>query len=104
MSRSGSNPATVSKPKTRRKITKPPMFRVLLHNDDYTSMDFVVEILRSIFCKDETEAVQIMLNVHYKGIGVAGLYPAQLAETKVRSVHSRAKENGYPLRCSMEPE
>ncbi|HSR51621.1 MAG TPA: ATP-dependent Clp protease adaptor ClpS [Acidobacteriota bacterium] len=80
------------------------MFRVLLHNDDYTSMDFVVEILRSVFRKSEPEAVQIMLNVHYRGVGMAGLYPPQVAETKVKAVHSRAKKSGYPLRCSMEPE
>lgn len=85
--------------------TKPPqMFRVLLHNDDYTTMDFVVAILVSVFRKPKGEAVRIMLNVHHQGIGMCGVYPAQVAETKVATVHNRARDNGFPLRCSMEPE
>ncbi len=80
------------------------MFKVLLHNDDYTTMEFVVEVLRSIFRKSGPDAVEIMLNVHQQGVGVAGVYAAQLAETKVSKVHQRAEQQGYPLRCSIEPE
>lgn len=97
-------PTVVRKPKTRKKVKKPKMFRVLLHNDDYTSMEFVVEILRSIFRKPAPDAVRIMLNVHFRGIGVCGVYPPQIAETKVNAVHERARESGFPLRASMEPE
>lgn len=104
MSSKASSPTAVRKPKTRKKTTKPRMFRVLLHNDDYTSMDFVVEVLRSIFSKPAPEAVRIMLNVHFTGIGVCGVYPAQIAETKVSAVHDRARERGFPLKASMEPE
>jgi len=80
------------------------MYRVLLHNDNYTTMEFVVEILIEIFRKKTLDAKRIMLAVHHMGIGVCGLYPAQVAETKVKRVHKRAQERGFPLKCSMEPE
>ncbi|MBU2490357.1 MAG: ATP-dependent Clp protease adaptor ClpS [Proteobacteria bacterium] len=80
------------------------MYRVLLHNDDYTTMDFVVQVLTSVFRKPSAEAVLIMLNVHENGIGVAGVYTAEVAETKIHIVHQMAREKGFPLRCSMEPE
>lgn len=83
---------------------KPPLFRVLLHNDDYTTMEFVVFILQSIFQKEETEAVQIMLHVHTRGLGVAGIYTYEVAETKVTEVTALASANEYPLLCSMERE
>lgn len=83
-------------------LQEPPMYKVLLHNDDYTTMDFVVEILQKVFNKSHSEAVRIMLNVHHNGIGVCGIYPAEVAETKVAMVHHLARQNGYPLRCSME--
>lgn len=83
---------------------KPSMYKVLLHNDDYTSMDFVVSILMEIFSKTEAEAEAIMLNVHQKGIGVAGIYPYEIAETKVFLVIQLAQENEFPLHCSMEQE
>lgn len=81
-----------------------PMYRVLLLNDDYTPMDFVVEILREIFHKDRPEAERIMLNVHRKGAGLCGIYTYEIAETKVTRVRAKAKEAGFPLRCTMEPE
>ena len=83
---------------------EPPMYRVLLLNDDYTPMDFVVEILREIFHKDRPEAERIMLNVHRKGAGLCGLYTYEIAGTKVTRVRAKAKEAGFPLRCTMEPE
>ncbi len=83
-------------------LKEPPMYKVLLHNDDYTTMDFVVEILQTVFHKSPSEAVRIMLNVHNNGIGVCGVYPAEIAETKVEMVHHLARQHGYPLKCSME--
>jgi ATP-dependent Clp protease adaptor protein ClpS len=83
---------------------EPPMYRVLLHNDDYTTMDFVVEILILVFNKPPEEAVEIMLNVHQKGIGVCGVYTYEVSETKVETVHALAREHGFPLKCTMEKE
>jgi len=85
-----------------QELKEPPWYRVLLHNDDYTTMDFVVRILIEIFHKSLTEATQIMLHVHNHGIGVCGSYPKEIAETKVHIVHTRAREEGYPLRASTE--
>jgi ATP-dependent Clp protease adaptor protein ClpS len=85
-------------------LKEPPMFKVLLHNDNYTTMEFVVEILMSVFQKPITEATRIMFNVHRKGIGVCGSYTRDIAETKVDIVHLIARENGFPLKCSMEEE
>ena len=85
-------------------IDEPPMYRVLLHNDDYTTMEFVVEILMSVFNKPPEEAVQIMLNVHRNGIGVCGVYTYEISETKVNTVHALARERGFPLKCTMEKE
>lgn len=80
-----------------------PLYKVVLHNDDYTTMDFVVEILLEIFKKSEDEAVSIMLHVHHNGYGICGLYPHEIAETKVSAVHRRAKEAGFPLLATVEP-
>ena len=84
------------------KVRRPKQYRVLIHNDDYTTMDFVVSVLERIFKKTPSEAVQIMLSVHHKGHGVCGIYPREIAETKVDLVHRAAAEKGYPLKCSME--
>ncbi len=84
------------------KVREPRRFKVLLHNDDYTPMDFVVGILIDIFHKTREQATQIMLNVHEKGTGVCGVYTAEVAETKVAAVHAHARAQGAPLRCSME--
>jgi len=83
---------------------EPPMYKVLLHNDDYTTMDFVIEILIIVFNKPPEEAVEIMLNVHRKGIGVCGVYTYEISETKVETVHALAREHGFPLKCTMEKE
>ncbi|MEA1948091.1 MAG: ATP-dependent Clp protease adapter ClpS [Thermodesulfobacteriota bacterium] len=89
---------------TRDEIDEPPMYKVLLHNDDYTTMEFVVEILMLVFNKPPEEAVEIMLNVHQKGIGICGVYTYEVSETKVNTVHDLARENGFPLKCTMEEE
>jgi len=83
-------------------VKEPSMFKVLLLNDDYTTMEFVVEVLMQVFAKTLEAATEIMLNVHQKGIGVCGVYPLEIAETKVETVHSLAKERGFPLRCTLE--
>jgi ATP-dependent Clp protease adaptor protein ClpS len=88
------------RPKTRR----PPMYRVLLHNDDYTAMEFVIEILMTYFEKTVTEATRIMLQVHHSGIGVAGVYTRDEAETRMTIVIDAARDQGYPLQMSMEPD
>ncbi len=85
-------------------LTEPPLYKVILLNDDYTTMEFVVEILMSVFQKTIEEATTIMLAVHRQGSGVAGVYPYEIAETKVDTVHTLARENGFPLRCTLEPE
>ena len=87
---------------TEKKLKKPPLYKVLLHNDDYTTMEFVVYILQSVFHHPPTQATQIMLHVHRRGIGVAGVYTYEVAETKVAQVHELAKEHEFPLKCSME--
>jgi ATP-dependent Clp protease adaptor protein ClpS len=85
-------------------VKEPPMYRVILLNDDYTTMEFVVEILMFVFNKAPEEATRIMLNVHKRGIGVCGVYIYEVAETKVESVHTLAREKGFPLKCIMEKE
>ena len=87
---------------TEKKLEEPPMYRVLLHNDDFTTMEFVVEVLQRVFNKALSEATKIMLSVHNRGSGVCGVYPAQIAETKVDAVHQLARQNDFPLRCSIE--
>ncbi len=89
--------------KDRADTKEPSLFKVLLHNDDYTSMEFVISILEKIFNKSTIEATRIMLNVHNKGIGVAGVYTLEICETKIAVVHELARKNNFPLRCSMEP-
>ena len=91
---------------TRDKIStrEPKMYRVILLNDDFTTMDFVVAILETVFKKSPAEAVQIMLQVHNKGRGLCGVYAKQIAEAKVEQVHKKARAAGYPLRCTFEEE
>jgi len=89
---------------SRTKAGRPPMYKVLLHNDDYTTMEFVVEILVTVFGKSLDKANQIMLNVHNKGKAVCGVYPREIAETKVETVHSLAAGKGFPLKSTMEKE
>lgn len=91
---------TVEEERVRTKT--PKSYKVILLNDDYTTMDFVVSVLETIFKKTPAEAVRIMLNVHNKGYGVCGIYAKQIAEAKIAQVHDKAKASGYPLRCTME--
>jgi ATP-dependent Clp protease adaptor protein ClpS len=83
-------------------VCEPPMYRVMLLNDDYTPMDFVVMVLRTVFHKDEPMARQIMMDIHRQGSGVCGVYTFEVAETKVHAVESLAETNKHPLRCTME--
>ncbi|MDJ0939950.1 MAG: ATP-dependent Clp protease adapter ClpS [Woeseiaceae bacterium] len=86
----------------RPKIKEPPLYRVVLINDDFTPMEFVVEILESIFGMERTRATQVMLEVHTKGKGVCGVYNFEIAETKVAQVMGIAKQHQHPLLCTME--
>jgi ATP-dependent Clp protease adaptor protein ClpS len=90
--------------KTRPKVEKPRLYKVLLLNDDYTPMDFVVHVLQRFFNKGREEATRIMLTVHYKGVGVCGVYPREVAETKVHQVLEFARRHEHPLQCIMERE
>jgi ATP-dependent Clp protease adaptor protein ClpS len=92
----------VTSTRTERKLKTPRLYKVLLLNDDYTTMEFVVYVLQSIFRLPEAEAVQIMLHVHKNGMGVAGVYPRQIAETRVAQVEALARQHEYPLRCNLE--
>ena len=89
---------------TGQKVDKPRMFKVLLHNDNYTTMEFVVMVLINVFHRSETQAVQIMLDVHRKGIGLAGVYQREIAETKIARVIQLAQQAQFPFLCTMEPE
>ncbi|MDD3146681.1 MAG: ATP-dependent Clp protease adapter ClpS, partial [Candidatus Riflebacteria bacterium] len=90
--------------KTRQKTTRPSMYKVFLLNDDYTTMEFVVEVLESVFGRSKVDATSIMLHVHRNGKGLAGVFTREIAETKVAQVHALARENGFPLKCDMEKE
>jgi len=87
---------------SEKKLKPPPLYKVLLHNDDYTTMEFVVELLQTVFQHSHAEATQIMLHVHRNGIGVAGVYTHEVAETKVAIVEALARRREFPLKVSME--
>jgi ATP-dependent Clp protease adaptor protein ClpS len=88
----------------RTQAKRPSLYKVLLLNDDYTPMDFVVRILERIFGKDRDAAIEIMLNVHHRGVGVCGIYTYEVAETKVAQVTELSRRNEHPLQCTMEKE
>jgi ATP-dependent Clp protease adaptor protein ClpS len=90
--------------RTRQETKKPELYKVLLLNDDYTNMDFVVEVLETVFNKAPAEAYRIMMAVHTQGQGLCGVYPFEVAETKVGTVVDMARAQGFPLRATMEPE
>jgi len=100
----GYNPETEEEvvSETEQEVAEPPMYRVLLHNDDYTTMEFVVELLMYVFNKSFEDATRIMLNVHRSGKGVCGIYTYEVAETKIEMVHQLARERGFPLKSTME--
>ena len=83
-------------------VEEPKQFKVLMHNDDYTPMEFVIFVLKRFFSKNDTEATQIMLDVHHKGVGLAGVYSFEVAETKVEQSNQFAKSNQHPLKTSYE--
>lgn len=85
-------------------VKRPPMYAVVLMNDDYTPMDFVIEILQQYFALNLDQATQVMLTVHYEGKGVAGVYPRDIAETKANQVNNYARSQGHPLLCQIEPK
>ena len=97
---------TIVKPRTKvkTKVERPRLYKVILLNDDYTTMEFVVLVLEQVFHKSPAEAFRVMMHVHTQGKGLCGLYPHDIAETKIETVHEMAKEHGFPLRADMEAE
>ncbi|MFL2820090.1 MAG: ATP-dependent Clp protease adapter ClpS [Alphaproteobacteria bacterium] len=93
-----------TKVETKKKLQKPSLYKVLLLNDDYTPMEFVVFLLKKLFHKNNDEATKIMLHVHQNGVGVCGVFPYEIAETKVIQVLETAKKNDHPLQCTMEKD
>ena len=90
--------------KTRTKTKKPSMYKVLMLNDDYTPMEFVIHVLEQFFSKNQDEATQIMLHVHQKGVGVCGVFTYEVAETKVNQTMDMARQNQHPLQCTIEKD
>lgn len=88
----------------RSRTKRPPLFKVLLHNDNFTTMEFVVTVLVSVFNKSDAEAFAIMLRVHHEGVGVAGVYPFEIAEMKAEKVTAMARAREFPLMCSIQEE
>jgi ATP-dependent Clp protease adaptor protein ClpS len=93
---------TKAQAKIKEQVTTPSLFKVLMHNDNYTTMEFVVEVLREIFHKPATEAEKIMLTIHFQGVGHCGTFPYAIAETKADQARLKARKAGFPLRCSLE--
>ena len=104
MPQSRTNESTLTETRSEQKLERPRMWRVLLHNDDYTTQEFVVWVLETIFRKPRAEAFTIMMNVHRSGLGVAGVYTHDVAETKVKATQQMAEEQEFPLLVTMEPE
>lgn len=89
---------------SKAKLKKPPLYKVLIHNDDFTTMDFVVFVLQHVFQRSESDALRIMLHVHNQGVGVAGTYTYEVAEMKAAKVITLAREREFPLLCTVEEE
>jgi len=98
------NPSTGVVTKTRSRTKKPSMYKVLMLNDDYTPMEFVVHVLEQFFAKNHEEAVRIMLHVHHRGVGVCGVFTYEIAETKVSQVMDLARQHQHPLQCTIEKD
>jgi len=96
----GNKTKTVAK--SVEQVILPALYKVMMHNDDYTTMEFVLEVLRDVFRKPASEAEKIMLTIHFQGVGHCGTYPFAIAETKADQVRLRARKSGFPLRCSLE--
>lgn len=103
MSGESQRPVSDTLEKTRPETREPNLYKVVLLNDDYTTMDFVVEVLETVFLKRPAEAHRIMMLVHTRGRGVCGIYPHEIAETKVDQVRSLAEHQGFPLQATLEP-
>lgn len=88
----------------KKEVKRPSLYRVILHNDDYTTMEFVILILQKFFSKTGVEAQEIMLKVHHEGAATCGVYTYEIAETKAEKVAQYARDNGHPLMCTLEPE
>tara|TARA_B110000444_G_C18803086_1_gene578464 strand:+ start:144 stop:467 length:324 start_codon:yes stop_codon:yes gene_type:complete len=99
---SGNSVSNENQTLLKDKVTRPSMYQVILLNDDYTPMEFVVEVLMKYFSKNIDEANQVMLHVHKSGMGLCGVYPFDIAETKVMQVMNFSIKNGHPLQCKME--
>ncbi len=99
-----SDAGTITKVKPDTKLKRPRLYRVLLHNDDYTTREFVVQVLQVVFRLGEQDSIRIMLHVHHNGVGVAGVFTREVAETKIQRVEQLAREQEFPLRLTMEPE
>ena len=102
--RPDSRESTLTESRSDQKLERPRLWRVLLHNDDYTTQDFVVWVLETVFHKSRGEAVAIMMSVHRTGLGVAGVYTHDIADTKLKAVKQLAEEHEFPLLVTMEPE
>ena len=95
---------TITQVKPDKKLKRPRLYAVLLHNDDYTTREFVVQVLHSVFHRSEQDAIRIMLHVHHNGVGVAGVFTREVAETKMQRTQRLARQQEFPLRLTMEPE
>lgn len=95
---------TIIKEENKVKVKKPKMYKVVMHNDDYTTMEFVIKVLTEVFNKDAIEATKIMYDVHKKGIGIAGVYTYDIARTKLNQAMGMAEKSGFPFKLSMEEE
>jgi ATP-dependent Clp protease adaptor protein ClpS len=95
---------TITQVKPDKKLKRPRLYAVLLHNDDYTTREFVVQVLHSVFHRSEQDAIRIMLHVHRSGVGVAGVFTREVAETKMQRTERLARQQEFPLRLTMEPE
>lgn len=95
---------TIFKEKTKVRIERPKMYKVIIHNDDYTTMEFVIEVLVKVFHKEVSEATKIMFDVHNRGRGIVGIYPFDIAATKVQQVEKMARARSFPLKSSFEEE
>ena len=102
--RPGADESILTESRNEQKLERPRMWRVLLHNDDYTTQDFVVWVLEGIFHKPRGEAFAIMMSVHRSGVGVAGVYTHDVSETKLKATRQLAEEHEFPLLVTMEPE
>lgn len=103
MGMTGAKELTRTRTRQKQEVREPPLYKVLLLNDHYTTMEFVILVLETVFRKDPAEAERIMLQVHRGGVGVAGVFTKEIAETKTLVVHQLARQNGFPLRCAVEP-